>query len=232
VEGVVNPRVLLIGALVLMPASAWAQTTPSTRGLKTPGSVDPAEARSLINMEAGSLDPATQQTDFSRLWIVGGAGSMSFLADCEECGDPEDYQHSYGLLVNAGRAVTRRIDVGGELVWTPGETAAGDPVRTTFVLAATQFRPWQSHGFFVKGGIGIAFIKNRVTIEQDSGEFITKSLAVAIGGGWEWRLRGRVGAQIYASQHVAAAGDILTSIGAANNVMVNFWSLGGAVVIR
>jgi hypothetical protein len=212
-------------AFVSIPAAAAAQTTATlTRGLKTPGS---------IAMEAGSLDPAQQQADFSRLWIVGGAGSMSFLADCEECGDPEDYQHSYGLLVNAGRAITRRLDFGAELVWTPGEAASGDPVRTTFLLAATQFRPWQSQGFFVKGGIGIAFIKNRVTIPgQDSGEFVTKSLAVVIGGGWEWRLRGRVGAEVYASQHVAAAGDILTSAGTANNVMVNFWSVGGAVVIR
>jgi hypothetical protein len=226
----VNPRAvagvaLLALGLGWLPSPAEAQTATFPRGLKTPGS---------FAKEAGSLDPANQQTsDFSRLWIVGGAGAMSFLADCEECGDPEDYRHSYGLLVTAGRAITRRLDFGAEFMWTPGETAGGDPVRTSFLLAATQFRPWQSQGFFVKGGIGIAFIKNRVTIPgQDSGEFITKSLAVAIGGGWEWRLRGRVGAEVYASQHVAAAGDILTSAGTANNVMVNFWSVGGAIVIR
>ena len=81
--------------------------------------------------------------------------------------------------------------------------------------------------------MGIAFIRNWVTIPGvDSGEFVTKSFAVAIGTGWEWRLSRRFGAEVYASQHAAAAGDILTSVGEAQNVMVNYWSIGGAIVIR
>jgi hypothetical protein len=204
-------------AVVLMPALAEAQTnTPPIRTESRPS--DPAQS---------------QPTEFSRLWIAGGGGSASFLVDCSECGDPEDYHHTGGVLVNAGRAITRRLDVGMELVWVPGATAGGEKARTTFVLAATQFRPWPSQGFFVKGGMGLAFIRNSVTIpEQAAAEFVTKAFSVGLGTGWEWRLRSRVGAQIYASQHVAAAGDIVTNGGTAENVMVNYWSIGGAVVIR
>jgi hypothetical protein len=188
-------------------------------------------AASLVLLPA----PAEAQAaaDASRLWIVAGGGSSSFLADCEGCGDPEDYRHSGGLLVSAGRALTRKLDFGGEFFWsTTGTTAGGDKARTTFALATTQFRPWQSHGFFVKAGIGIAFIRNSVTIEDQSGEFITKALSVGIGTGWEWRLTRRFGAEVYGAQYVAAAGDIPVSAGTANNVMVNYWSVGGAIVIR
>ena len=186
-----------------------------------------------IRMEAGSSDPARQPADWPKLWIVGGGGSASFLADCEECGDPENYRHSGGLLVNAGRSVTRKLDFGGEFFWTTtGSTAGGDKARTTFALAVTQFRPWQSQGFFVKAGIGIAFIRNSVTIEDQTGNFITKALSVGIGAGWEWRFTRRFGAEVYGAHYAAAAGDILISAGEANNVMVNYWSVGGAIVIR
>jgi hypothetical protein len=176
---------------------------------------------------------SAQTAEPSKLWLVGGGGSASFLADCSECGDPETYRHTGSLLVNAGRAINRRIDFGLEFVWAPGTTADGERARTTFTLAAVQFRPWQSHGFFVKAGMGIAFIRNSVTIPgNESADFVTKSFSVGLGTGWEWRLRNRFGAQVYASQHVAAAGDIVTNFGTAENVMVNYWSVGGAIVIR
>jgi len=182
---------------------------------------------------AGRPASPSQPAEMSKLWIVAGGGSSSFLADCTECGDPEHYRHSGGVLVNAGRSVTRKLDFGAEIFWsTAGTIAGGDRARTTFALAATQFRPWQSQGFFVKAGIGIAFIRNSVTINEEAGEFLSKALAVGIGAGWEWRLRGRFGAEVYASQYAAAAGDILVSAGTANNVLVNYWSVGGAIVIR
>ena len=182
---------------------------------------------------AGKPASSGQPAEMTKLWVVGGVGSATFLADCEECGDPENYRNSTGVLVNAGRSVTRKLDFGAELFWTTvGTTAGGDRARSTFALAAVQFRPWESQGFFVKAGVGIAFIRNSVTINEQSGDFLTKALSVAIGGGWEWRFTRRFGAEVYGAQYAAAAGDILVSAGTANNVMVNYWSVGGAVVIR
>ncbi len=183
--------------------------------------------------QTGSQPATSQPAQMSKLWIVGGGGSSTFLADCTECEDPEDYRHSGGVLVNAGRAVTRKLDFGAEIFWsTTAATADSERARTTFALAVTQFRPWQSQGFFVKVGLGIGFIRNSVTIEGESGEFLTKALAVGIGAGWEWRLRGRFGAQVYGAQYAAAAGDLLVNAGTANDVLVNYWSVGGAIVIR
>ncbi len=182
------------------------------------------------------LIPATvsaQTAEPSKLWLVGGGGYASFLVDCSECGDPEDYQHTSSLLVNVGRAITPRLDFGMELTWVGGEALTNDRARTSFLLAATQFRPWRSQGFFVKTGLGIAFIRNDVTFPgEDPVEFLSKGFSVLVGTGWEWRLRSRFGAQVYASLHAAAAGDIVTSFGTAQNVMVNYWSVGAAIVIR
>jgi hypothetical protein len=193
---------------------------------------------------AGKPAPSAQPPEMTKLWIVAGGGSSTFLADCYDfttpgstepvkCPEPEHYEHSGGLLLSAGRSVTRKLDFGAELFWsTSGTTGGGDRARTTFALVTTQFRPWQSQGFFVKAGIGIGFIRNNVTINDQSGEFLTKAMSVAIGGGWEWRFTRRFGAEVYATQYAAAAGDILVSAGTAQNVMVNYWSVGGAVVIR
>jgi len=188
----------------------------------------------LIGMTGvAAAQTAGQTTEMTRLWIVGGGGSSTFLADCLECGDPQNFRQSGGLLVNAGRSVTRKLDVGAELFWsTAGTSAGGDRARTTFALVAAQFRPLESHGFFVKAGIGIGVIRNNVTINEQTDEFLTKALALGIGAGWEWRLSRRFGAQVYGAQYAAAAGDILVSAGTANNVMVNYWSAGGAIVIR
>jgi len=94
-----------------------------------------------------------------------------------------------------------------------------------------QFRPWESKGFFVKGGAGMAFVRNFVQTSGPNPEN-QKALAVVIGGGWEVNPKGRVGLQLFAMQHVGALGDLQTANGAIADVTANFWSLGAAIVIR
>ncbi len=133
-------------------------------------------------------------------------------------------------IADAGVRVNDKTDAGLELAWVPASSRDGDPVRTTFLIGIAQFRPWASQGFFVKGGIGMAFVRNWVF----SGESLitSKALAVAIGAGWAFRRDERLGFQIFGAQRVAALGDFETRAGPVENVMANFWSLGAAVVIR
>ena len=104
-------------------------------------------------------------------------------------------------------------------------------IRTTHLDAVAQFRPWASHGFFLKGGAGMAFVRNWVdTLSPDS--FNEKGLSVLIGGGWAVRPTARLGLQVFDTQHALAMGDLQASEGQIQDVIGNRWSLGAAVVIR
>ena len=88
----------------------------------------------------------------------------------------------------AGARVNRKMDVGAEVSWVPATSRDGVDIRTTFLLAAAQFRPWESQGFFVKGGMGMAFVRNFVYDETGTQPPITsKALGLSYAAGWAFR---------------------------------------------
>ena len=166
----------------------------------------------------------------SRAWIVAGATSTTVRGDCQTCEEEYPYRHGTGVLADIGYRVSPRMDVGGEILWAPIDTDAGQ-IRATHFDAIAQFRPWQSHGFFLKGGAGMAFVRNWVdTLGPDP--INSKALSVAIGGGWAFRAEQRVGFQLFAMQHALALGDLQTGHGEVPDVMGNYWSVGAAIVFR
>jgi hypothetical protein len=168
----------------------------------------------------------------SRMWIVIGAAATSVLGDCTDC-EADNYLHSGSVMGKGGVAINQRIDVGGELVWVPVESEAGQHLRVTFLMASVQFRPWTTRGFFLNAATGMAFIGNwLVTIPVDAPPQRSKAFGLEVGAGWEWRTRGPVGVQVFGGQYVAALGDLETDAGTAQNVVGNFWSIGTAIVIR
>jgi hypothetical protein len=173
------------------------------------------------------VDP---QDEMTRLWIVAGGAFATVRSDCQTCEEDFPYRHAGSILGNFGYRVNDRMDVGGELFWMPVETAQGR-IRTTHIDAVAQFRPWVSHGFFLKGGAGMAFVRNWVDLLGPEA-INSKALSVVIGGGWEFRPVKRVGLQMFATQHVAALGDVKTAELDVPDVIGNFWSLGVALVIR
>lgn len=166
----------------------------------------------------------------SRLWIVAGGGSGTLRGHCNDCGADFPFRHGGALVGNAGYHVNPRMDVGADVFWTQWHNESGR-LRTTAIDAVGQFRPWASKGFFVKGGAGMAFVRNWVhTIGPHPDN--QKALAVVFGGGWEFNPKGGLGLQLFAMQHVGALGDLQTSNGAVSDVSANFWSVGAAIVIR
>jgi hypothetical protein len=164
-------------------------------------------------------------------WIVVGGGSTTLLGDCTDC--PADtYIHDGGVLAIVGTPLTPRTDIGAELFWVPSSSAAGEPINTTYVMGTFQFRPWGSSGFFVRLSSGMAFVRNWVVDTDTSTSFTSKAFALEVGGGWEWRFSRRLGTQVFGSQHVAALGDLQGATQRVENVMGNFWSVGGGIVIR
>lgn len=166
----------------------------------------------------------------SDFWFVAGGSFSTIRGDCQTCEEDYPYRHSGSVLANAGVRVTPRMDAGLEFFWMPMETAGGR-IRNTHFDAVAQFRPWASKGFFVKGGAGMAFVRNWVdVISPDS--FNQKALSIVLGAGWVFNPQGRVGLQVFGAQHAAALGDLQTATGQIPDVMGNFWSLGGGIVIR
>lgn len=170
------------------------------------------------------------QASESRLWLVVGGASATVHGDCQTCEEETPYRHGAGILANAGYRVNPKMDVGAEIFWVPLETASGT-IRATHMDAVAQFRPWQTHGFFMKGGAGMAFIRNWVDT-LGPGAINSKALSIVVGGGWAFRVEKRVGFELFASQHAGALGDLKTATADVPDVMGNYWSIGGALVFR
>jgi outer membrane protein with beta-barrel domain len=183
---------------------------------------------SLVPASAPAQDAPTAPS--SRLWIVAGAGSGTLRGHCQDCGQDFPFRHGGAVVGNAGYRVTPKVDVGVDLFWMQWRNESGR-IRATAIDAVAQFRPWASKGFFVKGGAGMAFVRNWV---QTLGPHPDnqKALAVVYGGGWEFNVKERLGLQLFATQHVGALGDLQTLNGAVADVTGNFWSLGAAIVVR
>ncbi len=191
----------------LMPAAAIAQPAPAPQDVPASGSGAP-----------------------SNLWLVAGTAFGTVRGDCQTCETEAPFRHSATVLANAGFRLNSRVDIGGEVFWMPFETGI-QHVRATHLDAVAQFRPWASQGFFVKGGAGMAFVRNWVdAVGPDA--INSKALSVVIGGGWILRPTARFGLQFFASQHAAALGDLQVATTNVPDVIANFWSIGMGVVIR
>jgi hypothetical protein len=172
----------------------------------------------------------------SNAWIVIGGTSTTLRGDCQEdclAHGTGSYLHAGSVVGDVGFRVNRQTDAGVEVSWVPATSAAGADIRSTFVLAAAQFRPWNSHGFMIKGGMGMAFVRNFIFDGTGTLPPITsKALGLTYGAGWTFRRSGRIGLQVFGAQHMAALGDFQIGEVTAENVIGNFWSVGAAVVIR
>jgi hypothetical protein len=179
--------------------------------------------------------PASEGTaaDRSKLWLVAGTAATTLRGDCQDCEQPGAFLHTASLFASVGRRINDRMDAGVEVLWAPAESPSGSQVRSTFVLAAAQFRPWQSRGFILKAGMGMTFVRNWVYDGSGVQPPVTsKALGLTYGAGWVFRRHARAGLQILGTQHVAALGDFQTATGPVENVVGNFWSVGAAIVIR
>ena len=172
----------------------------------------------------------------SRLWIVVGTGFSVARAGCATCDTAGVFNKNRSLLIDAGVRVNPKVDAGIEMYFASSRVENEDPIRTTFVVAVAQLRPWHQRGFFVRAGMGIGFIGNglynpiRNTLAPP---YSTNALGVVYGAGWIFSPYHRVAVQVHGTHHVAALGELLTTTGTSvKNVVGNYWTLGSAIVIR
>ncbi len=170
------------------------------------------------------------------MWIAFGGSSTTMQGACGEgCDTESPYFHTGTVLADIGHRVNPRTDAGVEIAWTPSTSAAGEDIRSTFIVGVAQFRPWASKGFSIKGGMGMAFVRNWVydfSGGVSAPPFTSKALGLTYSAGWTFRHTQRVSVQIFGAQHVATLGDLKTSAQTYENVIANFWSVGATLVIR
>jgi hypothetical protein len=169
------------------------------------------------------------------LWLVAGGGGVLARGHCDLCDRQGVFLYSPGILVDAGIQINRRVDVGVELSFVSSRFEEFDPIRTTFVLGVGQFRPWTDRGLSLRGGMGVGFVGNglyNLTQRDMKPPYTTNALGVALGIGWEFLRDDRLTFQILATQHVAAIGELTTEHGSIQNVVGNYWLVGGMLVIR
>jgi hypothetical protein len=197
-------------AATLMPAAAFAQVVmPASAPSRPPG---------------------------SRLWIVAGGGFSVARAGCAACDRDGVFTNSKSLLLDAGVRMNPKVDVGVELFILSSKIESDEPIRTTFILALAQIRPWDQRGFFMRAGMGLGFAGNGIFNPIGpplAPPFTTNALGVTYGAGWILTPNRRYGVQINATHHVAAIGELTTVEGTSVlNVVGNYWTIGAAIVFR
>jgi hypothetical protein len=164
-------------------------------------------------------------------WLLAGVAVSTVRGDCQTCETDFPYRQGPGLVAGGGIGVHPRVDVGAEVLWVPVEYLPGERVHTTHIDAVARFRPWASQGFLLKGGAGLALVRNWVDV-PGLPPFDSQGMSVVVGAGWLFRTSRRVGVEVFATQHAAALGDLQSATTRVEDVLGNFWSVGASVVFR
>lgn len=190
---------------------------------------------SLLVLTTAAAQAAAQDAPPSqpaRGAVLGvGLGYAAFRTDCSNCARDDLYSTGGSLMVSGGVAVNDQVDAGGEIFWASTAFEGGD-YRASFLLGTVQFRPWKARGFYLKGGLGLAFVRANITVDGQTTASKPKGLGVHYGAGWMFGRGRRVSFAPFGGHYVASLGDIPTSAGNAENPVSNVWFAGVTVFVR
>ena len=164
-------------------------------------------------------------------WLGAGLGYGAFRTDCSNCERDDLYSNGGGLMVGGGIVANDRVAAGGEIFWASTSFESGE-YRAAFLLGTVQFVPWRTHGFYLKGGLGLAFIRTTITVDEQATTSTPKGLGVHYGAGWMFGRGRRVSFAPFGGHYVASLGDVPTAGGVAENPVSNVWFAGVAVFLR
>ena len=168
-----------------------------------------------------------------------GPGDFSFAAwtgyaatrvDCENCAEGEQYGDTWELGLSPLWRINSKLLAGAELVLQPSNNV--NDVRTSWLVGTLQFHPWAAHGFFIKGGYGLLWVRTTLEIDgvEQDGKF--RGMVVNYGAGWQFRKDRRVSFAPFGAHYVATAGTVRVQELEAVNVVGNSWVAGVAVYFR
>lgn len=140
---------MVMATLLLVPAEAGAQGAQAATPPQT------------------STSQASSPSQAWGWWAGGGGGYIAGRLDCDNCQEDPAYGDNGAYLFQGGVRLNERLHIGGE-IFTFGRTIQDIHLRQSYLLGIAQYRPWTSQGFFLKGGYGMAFVKEVVPGETTS----------------------------------------------------------------
>jgi hypothetical protein len=165
-------------------------------------------------------------------WVGGGGGYLAGRAACSNCETDPPFGDGSAVVVQGGVRVGERLQIGGELFTTTREMS-GASLRDTHLLGIFQFRPFTRFGFFLKGGYGMALVKDVIPITENT-QFSARTwgMGVMYGAGWIFGQSKRVSVAPTAATYVTTVGDVRGVQRTAQNVVINGWFAGAVVMFR
>jgi len=184
-----------------------------------------------VALAQGSAAPQTQGQG-AGWWIGGGGGYLAGRAACSNCESDPPYGDGSALVIQGGVRLGDRLQVGGELFSTD-RTVNGTSLRNTHMLGIFQFRPFARLGFFLKGGYGMALVKDVIPVTENT-QFSARTwgMGVMYGAGWIFGQSKRVAVAPTVATYVTTVGDVRGVQGTAQNVVINGWFAGALVMFR
>jgi hypothetical protein len=190
-----------------------------------------AAAALLLPTASAEAQATAGQPQDSGWWAGIGAGYLGTGARCTNCESDQPPRNDAAFLAQGGWRVNPRLLVGGEIFTTALTTGEVD-FRDTHLIAIAQFRPFARHGFFIKGGYGMAAVK--ASVPSDTGTVVARTwgMGVMYGAGWVFDLGRRASVAPMAGTYVTTVGDVVVGQATAENVVVNSWFAGVVVMFR
>jgi hypothetical protein len=164
-------------------------------------------------------------------WAGAGGGYLAGRASCTNCESDRSFGDGYALLAQGGVRVKPRLLVGAE-IFSTARAPSGISVRDSYLLAVAQYRPFARLGFFIKGGYGMAAVKDTVATADGPVTARTWGMGLMYGAGWVFGERRRISVAPMGGTYVTTVGDISAPAGTAENVVVNSWFAGVVVMFR
>ena len=164
-------------------------------------------------------------------WGGVGAGYVGSSVRCSNCAPDRPLIDDAAFLVQGGWRPNARLLVGAELFST-ASVSGGVGLRDTHLIAIAQYRPFARHGFFIKGGYGMAAV--RADVPSDTGTIVARTwgMGVMYGAGWVFDVGRRVSLAPVAGTYVTTVGDVRVGQVTAENVVINAWFAGAVVMFR
>lgn len=165
-------------------------------------------------------------------WWVGGGGGIVFAhGECTDCADDQRHRETGAFVIQGGLRVSERLLVGVEVLGVGG-TSSELVVGQLSLLALVQFRPFAAHGFFLKGGVGPAVVRDTLPEGDASRTGRSWGMSVMYGAGWIFGRGRRVSVAPFGAQYVTAVGGVRTPAGTAQNLVMNGWFVGAVLMAR
>jgi hypothetical protein len=152
------------------------------------------------------------------IYATFGLGYGSAKVDCDQCGDTSRIGNLTGFL-NVGGALSQSILLGGEVTGWSKITDSNDNLAVGTANAVISWYPSTREGFFIKGGLGFAFMHGDLDTDEGIIGFDNSGVGYQLGLGYDMRIQRNLSVTAVANFYGGSVGDVRTLRNVSFNVL-------------